>query len=614
LANLLVVVPGAEAGQRAKEVFHSGVFVIERLKGQRPTSVFDSGFAHVASYSRLNGTGTPVVVDPDSGDWLVAVGTWFHEAGYGSGDEARLLARVKQVGPDQLAREVEGFFAIAFGSAADREVALITDVVGTLHCYTRSIGGAVALSVSSLALAALDEVTLDATGCQEFLQTAAMYEDRTFFNEVRKLDAAHCYRYKDGRLQSRQRYWNVAKDLTPDALGDARSVEALREAVVAAAKKIQGLFPRPVVDLTGGYDSRVGVAAFMSAGVPFQTAVAGAPTHPDVVISRALASRVGLVHRYFCPAPVSTFEQLQNALALTDGEYDLVDYARIQQVQSDLAANFDISVNSYSGEIGRGYGWEVLVPRTGERIALGAAKVAGRRFYNPGYDASIVPPNIRLNPLTHFCDIVKRIDAGFTSLPNTLQYDYCMTMMRCQRWYGRIASSTNQIWPCMSFFLLRSIIKPMLETDTKSRKRSLLFRRLLAQIQPEFAKYPLELGYPPSPVSWATIHRFWPIIPLYLGKVLQRLRRYASRTGAAPGGAQDSPRVRLWRDESVQHVLHPTNLLSTAIFDARKLEEFLDRSKQQEFAFDGQWCLVLSLECTLHRLKALRSDVCSHVP
>ena len=49
-----------------------------------------------------------------------------------------------------------------------------------------------------------------------------MYEDRTFFNEVRKLDAAHCYRYSDGRLQSQQRYWDVAKDVMPDSLGDAR--------------------------------------------------------------------------------------------------------------------------------------------------------------------------------------------------------------------------------------------------------------------------------------------------------------------------------------------------------------------------------------------------------
>lgn len=612
MANLLVVVSGAGAGaaQSAKAVFDSAVFATERLKSQRPTGLVESDFACVASYARINGTGTPVVVDPDSRDWLVAVGTWFHDAGYGSGQEARLLQRVKEVGPDQLAREVEGFFVIVCGNVLDREVTVITDVVGTLHCYTRSIGGTVAISVSSLTLAALGDVTLDAVGCQEFLQTAAMYEDRSFFNEVRKLDAAKCHRYKDGRLLSQRRYWSVDRDLVPDSLDGGASVAAFRDSVLAGARKIQGLFPKTVVDLTGGYDSRLGVAAFLSAGVKFQTAVAGEPSHPDVLISQALANRVGLQHRYFRAEPVINFEQLQSALVLTDGEYDLVDYARIQQVQADLAARFDISVNSYSGEIGRGYGWEVLFPHTGERIPLDAVKVAGRRFFNPGYDASIVPANIRLDPTTHFSDVVKRVGDGLGTLPNTLQYDFCMTMMRCQRWYGRIASSTNQIWPCLSFFLLRSIIKPMLETNTKSRSRSLLFRRLLAEIQPELASYPLELGYPPTPLTWKTAHQFWPIVPLYLGKVLERLRRHAQRLGAAaPVVISDSPRLRLWRDPAVQQVLDPKNLRSTAILDTKGLEQFLDRSKQQDFGFDGQWALILSLECALQRLKTLRAEV-----
>jgi hypothetical protein len=607
LSNLLIV--AAEPGQdrRAHDVFQRAVELTHALKSQRPSRVVDAGHAQVASFQRRNGSGTPTVVDERTGNWLVAVGTWFHDAGYGPGDEARLLARFNEVGAVRLAQELDGFFVIATGHRATREVTVITDVVGTLHCYVRMMKGVVALSVSSMVLAALDDVTLDAVGCQEFLQTGAMYEDRTFFNEVHKLESARCHRYVDGALVAADAYWRVT-DLQPDSLDGADSVEAMREAVLAAARRIGKSFPRPAVDLTAGYDSRAGVAAFLTAGVPFETAVGGEPDLPDVVISTELARRAGLRHRHFNPGPVHRFEQLAAALQHTDGEHDLVDYARILEVQSDLASRFDISINSYSGEIGRGYGWEVLLGRTGRAEPLDAASVARKRFVNPGFDASIIAPRVRLDAPAHYAAMVARVDKGLGHLPNTLQYDYSMTMLRCQRWYGRIATSTNQLWPCMSFFLLKSVIKPMLETNTRSRERSLLFRRLMHQIQPALAAYPLDLGYPPLPVAWNTAHRFWPIVPLYGGKVLQRLRRNLPGGRMPTAEASTSPRMQLWRDPAVQDMLRPQNLISGDILEADGAARFIEASKQPQFHASSQWAFLLSLECMLQRLKAVRTE------
>lgn len=605
MANLLIVVPGpaAEQRQRARQTFRHGMSCLQSLKGSVPALVLESGFADVASYRRRNGSGSPVVSDPASGNWLVAVGTWFHDQGYGVGHEARLLARLNEIGPDRLARELEGFFAIVTGEAATGEVTVITDIAGTLHCYMRQLDGAVALSVSSLVLAALGEVTLDPVGCQEFLQTQAMYEDRTFFNEVRKLDAASCYHFKAGSLARRTPYWSV-RDLAPDSLDGQASVDAFRAAVVGAAQRIESAFPSPAVDLTGGYDSRAGVAAFMAAGVAFSSTVAGAPGSADVRIAAELAQRAGLDHRYIEPAPVRSFAQLQAALALTDGEYDLVDYARIRQVQESLVPGFDISINSYSGELGRGYGWEVLGQRVGQREPLDVAKVARRRFVNPVYDPSVVRPADRIDAAEHFTRATGRYAAGLEDLPNTLQYDWCMTMMRCQRWYGRIASSTNQIWPCMSFFLLRSVMQPMLETNTRSRRNSILFRRFLSQSQPALAQVPLERGYPPLPVAWNTLHRFWPLVPLYTGKAVNRIRRQLSPPGAAPQA--DSPRMHLWRDPAVQELLSPARLRSTQVLDGTGVEAFLQRSREPDFRFESQWSLLLSLEAALQRADELR--------
>lgn len=603
MASFLIVVPPLAEPQRGGALFREGLRLAAALKGQRPSAVVEGEFASVASFARQNGTGAPVVVDPATGDWLVASGTWFHDAGLANGQEDRLLARASEVGPDQLADELEGFFAIAIGRTSTREVSVITDLPGTLHCYTRDVDGAMVIATSSLVLAALGDVTLDAVACQEFLQTAAMYEDRTFFNEVRKLDASRCYRFRDGEAVGSRRYWQ-ATNLAPDSLDGEASVRAMRSAMATAARRIGATFPRTVVDLTGGYDSRGGVAAFLDAGVPFQTAVAGAGSDPDIVVSRGLADRLGLKHRHFVPKVVGSFDQLQTALRFTDGEYDLVDYARIYEVQTDLAADFDISINSYSGEIGRGYGWEVLVPHTGQRRPLDAARTASARFVNPVYDASVVPAAVRIDPATHFRDVIARADEGLGHLPNTLQYDYCMTMLRCQRWYGRIASSTNQLWPCLSFFLLRSIVEPMLETNTRSRENSLLFRRVFQQIDSRLADHPMARGYPPLVVSWRTIHRFWPLIPLYGGKVVARLKRML--WGAPVAADPDSPRMRLWCDPAVQATLDPQQMLSARLLDPEALERFLVQSKQAAFRYPGQWSALLTLECTLRRLEAER--------
>ena len=132
-------------------------------------------------YSR-NGSAVPIVADPETGSWLAIAGTWFHDSGTKQADY--ILQRYLQLGPERLALEMDGFFGIIVADGRTRQVVAITDVVGSLHVYYRRWPAAVALSTSSLFLASLEPVTLDAVGCQEFIQTGVIYEDRTFYNEV----------------------------------------------------------------------------------------------------------------------------------------------------------------------------------------------------------------------------------------------------------------------------------------------------------------------------------------------------------------------------------------------------------------------------------------------
>src|SRR5581483_3406611 len=239
----------------------------------------------------------------------------------------RLLSRYLEVGPTRLAQELEGFFVIVVGDARTQQVIVLTDIVGSCHCFVRSSGRFLAVSGSSLLLAGLGDISLDAVGCQEFLRTGIIYEDRTFYKEVRKLGPASIFTLSGGMVKERQRYWHIA-DLASGSLDGPSAVRALGGALVQTAQRISRQFEHLVCDLTGGYDSRALVATFLTAGIQFATVVSGPAESADVTISRQLAALTGLSHLHVAPQEGISFDNLQTAFRSTDGEYDLVDYAR----------------------------------------------------------------------------------------------------------------------------------------------------------------------------------------------------------------------------------------------------------------------------------------------
>lgn len=595
MGNFLVVIPAKGAMTGAKRLFYNGLNAAREIRGQVPGESLENEWSLAAAFPRQNGTGGKIIVDPETGNWLLASGTWFHGDGYSSGEERRLLRRFFEVGAERLAGELEGFFVLVFGDSHTSEVVVVTDIVGSCHCFQRSFDDAIILSGSSLLLASLEECYLDSVACQEFLFTGIIYEDRTCYQEVRKLEPATIFRFANGAKKTEKQYWRAA-DVKVESLRGDSAIDALWEKMRRAAGRIHALYGNPVCDLTGGYDSRALVATFLGAGVRCSTAVSGEDDSADVRISTALAKELGLPHIHHEPLQQISFEQLQACIALTDGEYDLVNYAQIREIHSKLAGQFDISINGSFGEVARGYWWELLLPRIGARRPLPARKVSQLRYAAHTYDASILPAEKRMDLVQHFAEVIDRTNSGLTGCPNTFQMDHAYLIMRMQRWQGRIASSTNQIWPCLSPFMFRSVLETMLETQAMSRWRSLMIRKMLARHSPTMAAYPLEHGFPAEPTTWKNFYQFFPLAKYFAEKVAGRigLRR---KQMTKPEGAD--LRLQLWSQEPVQELLRPSNMKLGGTMDSSALTSFLERSKQKDFHFAEQWARVLSLECAL---------------
>jgi hypothetical protein len=601
LSNFLAALPVNAESDFTERVLCRGIHSAEVLKQQTPGDIVRNGWCSAAVLARQNGSYSPIASDERTGSWLLAAGTWFSRNGYAVGQERKLLQEYRSRGAFTLARTLEGFFTIIVADGLTRELVVITDIVGSHHSFVRELRDGIVLSGSSLLLAAIDTYDLDPVGCQEFVNTGVIYEDRTLFRQVKKLRAATVLRFGSDRQRAESRYWSFG-ELQTESLDGQTGPAELWERLVGAATTIGRAFPKAVCDLTGGYDSRALVAGFLGARLGVSSVVSGPPDSADVRISRGLAEIVNLPHVHISTPDRISFSEANAAIALTDGEYNLFDYAQILRVHRQLAAQFQISINGSFGEVARGYWWELLFPRTGVCRPLDCKLLARKRLAAKLYDPNLFAPECTIDMVSHLAAAIERTNSGLTSLPNTLQMDHVYLMMRMQRWQGRIASSTNQLWPCLSPFMFRSVLESMLKTKSAVRQRSLLVRAMLVRFQPQWANYPLEHGYPAIPAHWSNLHRFLPLASFYAGRVAAKLRKGAK---SAPQ-SELSTRAQAWKDDRVQELLEPSKMHACFLFNPRRLPGFLQESREPGFSWDGQWMRLLSLEAALGVLESGR--------
>lgn len=504
----------------------------------------------------------------------------------------------------QLARELEGFFVILIGDSRRGVTYAITDIVGSCHAFWRQLPGTLLLSSSSLLLARHAHSAQDTLAWQEFLNLGVIYEDRTLFREVRKLNPASIYTFENAAIANVEEYWRVA-GLRLESRRGPDAAEALWEGLTQKTKCIAELFPKLMCDLTGGYDSRALVSAFVGAGLKPNTVVSGPPDSGDVRVSQELARVAGLNHRHVQQKSEWNRPTLRQALEITDGEYDLVEYARILAIHSSLSHEFDASCNGSFGEVARGFWWEVLWPQAGAKRPLDAIEVARARYAVQGFDASLFDRTARVDMVPHLASVIRRTIGERTDLPNTSQMDQVYLWMRMQRWQGRIASSTNQIWPCLSPFLLRSVLEIMLETQARYRQKSLLIRMMLEKFYPAWAQVPLEHGYPPQPATLRNLHRFLPLGTYYGRKIINKgfslLRIPQGPSPTQPLGP--SIREQLWGKEGLRPLLEMNRVASTGLFDTVALARFLKCARSKGTLQNDQWTRLLTLECALESLE-----------
>jgi hypothetical protein len=303
-----------------------------------------------------------------------------------------------------------------------------------------------------------------------------------------------------------------------------------------------------------------------------------------------------------------SFKELTEAVLFTDGQFNAIEYAQILKVHQILAEDFDISINGSFGGIARGLWWEILFPRIGAYSKLDARKLASRRYVVQRSTQALFDPEIRLDFVSHFTAVIETVNAGLSGLPNTLQMDNANLFLRIHRWQGRIASSTNRLWPCLSPFGLRSVLKAVLESRTHLRLHGLLVRRMLAEFQPSLSKFPLDRGYPAQPVTWRTLPSFYPVFGYYGNRMTAKMKSVLSKSSTSIGHPSEYKPLhhKLYREGQVMELLDSTKMDLRCMFDTGALKAFLERSQRQDFPHFDLWSRLLSLEYGMHVLKKVK--------
>lgn len=597
MGNFFVFVPDVPTPDRSLAAATKGSHLLRRLFPWSAPLSKSFAWCSLSVSARKAGGPTGLATDEETGSWLVAAGTWRAHSGLGPGKESKLLDAVLRAGIDPVVDTLEGFFTVVIGDGRSHIVTVITDLIGSHHSYRRQVDGGLALSHSSLLLAALSQTTFDSLGCQELISTGVMYEDRTMYREVRKLPPASVLTLQSGRTEER-RYWGISS-LSPNSLSGTQAVDQFFEEIRSAGKSVAALSNRPVCDLTGGYDSRIIVSGMLAAQAPFTTTVTGGNDDGDVKVSQALSRLMGFEHRVLPVPPTGSPAELRAAAALTDGEMNLIEYSRIHRIHEALRGFGEMSVNGSYGEVARGYWWELLRPSIGNVEEPDFKRIVTRR-----YVLSDGNPELRtLDLVDHFVSMFREASHPVRHFPNTTQMDHFYLRFRMQRWQGRIASSTDRIWSCLSPMMFRKVLETMLQIDWKLRDRNILARRALARHSPALANASLEHGWPAAPIALGNFWRFAPIVPYFARKALKRLRGVPSVHRAA-----EAAHTVLWSNDEIQELLGE-RMRCRELLPEHALKNFLEASRAPGFPYERQWERLLSFEVAQDLLETIRSEL-----
>lgn len=405
-----------------------------------------------------------------------------------------------------------------------------TDTIGLKHVYVVRGQHWAATATSALVLGALAGGDLDELAWAAMALTGYLVGERTIFRGVERLPGNVRARLMAGRL-------DVTRTATPDTAPPETGAEAVR---IAADDCLEAA-PAAGLELSGGLDSRVMLAAVSPDQRRGRHALTlGDDDAADVVIARSIARQARLDHHVIAvdsdDTPQAWLPRVRAAAlardALANGPADAVlDYVE------DRAAPGP-RFTGVNGEYGRGFYYPGVLPcalvsrssvRRLARWRMFTNQRAGKGLFAPGWLSDVEDDVV--------ASIIDSVRACGSSLRTASDEFYLHH--RLPQWAGPGYSREAERRHVLAPFLHPAFLAWVKSLAASERAGSRALCRALVDLDPWLASLPLAGGLPPSDLAAQGVAARCRRGVLWTERVGAKIRQRAQRAGRPAIGARD---------------------------------------------------------------------------
>jgi hypothetical protein len=255
-------------------------------------------------------------------------------------------------------QDLDGRFAVVRYDDRERELEVYADPLGAYPIFSGEAGRTRWISNSAeLVRTALGTDELDLSVVASVLGAGHCISGDPVWARVKRLPGGVVAHLRAGRPDSQSELLPLDQIAAQTGHG-FEPVGAARD-LVAATRALADWPGRPtLLQLSGGRDSRLVLAAALAAGVEFDAVSAGTSETPDVLVARLLCERTGIRHRLLPRDPGGVLHQRTREVAhivgiTTAGTFSIEHAAGYPIAQS--AGPLPLWVGGQGGEIARAY-------------------------------------------------------------------------------------------------------------------------------------------------------------------------------------------------------------------------------------------------------------------
>ncbi len=547
---------------------------------------------------------------------MVVVGSLLFEKGswdQSLGRIAEALASERKI--TEIVRDFDGHFLFLLQEKETEKVFLATDPCGVIATYVYESEDACLVSNSSLSLATALPVSPDPESMAQYLRVGYVHGSDTLFQEIKVLQPATLYEVDTGsdrpRLVPVQEYWTI-----PEEVAEGMRLEDARDALISTLGPImKGIdLKNSIIDLTGGYDSRLILSFLYKDGDPrksLHTYVFGPPDSSEAHCVETTSRNLRIHNRHFSlpePWPEMMAQYFFKAHRLCDGEENAWIYAPILWAQETKAEHFGCSVTGLGGELYRDFWWLQEMGGIGRKKPAKLDLLVRSRVLQYGHDLDVYTEDWKQRMggiqdliVTRFRD-TNRVLEGLDTY-NTIQIDHLYLREKIRRWASRTISSSNQIIRCINPLLMKDALSISFSIPPRLKRYNRLVRSIVEEVSPSVSRERLLNGTPYQLMRVSNAVRFGPLAEEYAKKLARKISQVLLRRTILLDTSLTYDRSSwfraAWQEEEVRDLLSHPSMKTGFLYDERLFQRFVQSAQEEGFPFLDQVGNMLSLERTM---------------